>query len=439
MKKYIMLLLGGWVLGAAAQSSFSPRVSDVYPEPDTRTEYNLFTYPEVMVHFNREGDVRFEKVFMRYASEEGEFTTPVGYKEQPTLDWRTGRTKTRFDFALKEAVDGVKESMRNNSVFTLVVAGPTIDGEAVEGQYVDSSSGNIEFSYFYSRLTGVKEVSYPDPVLSYWPADSDGGKIVVELDGAVAPLERQSELALDIFIGDYARYVDSGEDWPRLPSAPVLIDGRRLEIDLRGVLREPDNPELDVVTVRLFGLVDEAGKEVDFFGGNLLQIINIPYENLRSIPLMYEFWPVGGSLAAVETVELWMEKEAFRRVRVEGFRYEIGTSGDTVEYSLEDVVHGDDPVDSGSYLFYVPVPEAARAAEGEVKLSAVLTELDGYDDVEMAALYLNERQDSSGVEGIGNEERSNEIYTIDGRPVKAGSRLIPGLYVTPSGKLFIRN
>ena len=421
---------------AAAFSTHAaaPQVADIYPEPTTKSDYNLFTYPELMLYFDRQGDTRFELVELRYETAEGgTATVPIDYREQPTVDWRGG-SKLRFDFLLKDAITSVKDVMTNHSVFTVVIKGATVNGEAIGGRYVNDA-GDIELSYRYSRLTAVKDVSYPDPFLSYYTADNPEGKIVVELDDELAPLSEQTGLKVDIHIGAFLNYLDSGDDWPLLPAPKVEISGRYLTLDLTETVRETEEKDLNVVTVMVMGLRDKYGLEVDFWGGNLLRIFDIPYVLLAAEPLMYEFAPTGGSLAGRGSVELWVGAPTFRRVDIQGFRY-AWADGEAV-LGLDEIGVEEDEFDAGSMIYTVPVPKATASAEGEVVLSAVVESLDGHADTTISTAFFNDSPTDSGVAALpaDGETDDSAIYTLDGRRVVPP--LAPGIYVSSSGRKIV--
>lgn len=413
-----------------------PKVSAVYPQPSTSHSFNLFTYPEVMINFDTTGDTRFGQVELKYQTAEGEAYTPVNYKEQVELDWRSGREKVRYDFDVKGAITAVKPSMLSGTVMTLVIQNPTIDGKPVVGNYVDAATGNIELNYLYLRQTSITDVTYPDPFLSFWREGDPEGVVVLTFDADLAPMERQDELQVNIYAGDANKYLDSGDDWPQLPTAPAYIEGNKLTLDLSGVVRIPEDRELDVVTVTLFGLRDSEGNEADIYGGNRLWIFNIPLKCLSDIVLTYEYTPSANSLEKVDNVEMWVQATSFERIEINGFTFTIEDESKDLSVGLEDVKIEDDLFDAGSKIYIIPVPDEVRAASGDIRLTPDVTFLDGQEE-DMSVLFHNESKGTAGVDGIDAAGSEHVIITIDGKLLRGTtpSELQPGIYIIDGKKV----
>lgn len=424
MKKYLKPLLAAAFMAMPAmawsQSDGSgsepggeipekPEIEEVHPVPDTENEYSTFTYPELQIYFNMPGDVRFEGAVMRYRTTAGgEATTPLDYREVDTY------YAMRYDFYVREALLLVKPEMEASSVFSVIISKPTIDGEPVSGPYINSD-GNIELSYYYGGNTGVTEIKYPSPFLSYWAPGNEDGKITVKFDSELAPQEEQKDIRVKIFAGPF---VDGGDGWPELPGAGATVEGNTLTVDLTGVTRVPSEQKLKTVTVQITGVVDSNGRQIDYENGNLISIWNIPLKIIELAQLYYEFTPAQGtSLLDKESVELWLGASAFEHVRVDGFCYSVG--GETVDLGLDEVEVRDDFLDPGSMIYTIPVPESVREAYGAVYLSAVLTSLDAFDYA-VSGYYFNDPE-QSGVEGVEASAADAPAYTLQGVKATAGN------------------
>lgn len=418
------LWLDGGALYEPATLKFSfepglprPRINYVAPEPSADRIYNFATYPELQVMFNMVGDVRFESSELLYQTANGQKSIHLDFVE--VYDG----TSLRYDFNVYGAVTSVRDEMLTDTEFSVVITKPEIDGDAVTGEYVDAD-GNVTLTYLYQKQTTVKSLEYPDPFLSYWPEDSEGGIIKIEFDGNLLPPEEQENLSFGIFAGDYK---DGENGWPQLPGAPIVLGEKTVTIDLRGVIRETDQ---STVTILIQGLLAANGFSIDYRGSGVVDIYNIPYVLLKNVSLEYEFTPAAGSLADVDEVELWTVSDTFRHVSFEGFRYVLEGDAQPVEISMEEVEIKPDIFNPDDSLMYIPVPEKVRRASGDVTLSAVLSSLDGYEyDIEVT--YSN---GDNAVEAIGAESGADtRIYNLQGIEVKGTPA--PGLYIVGGRKV----
>ena len=392
----------------------TPEVANVYPAPNTRNEYMMFTYPEIQLLFNMRGDVRFESVELLYQTEEGTKTAPVDYREIGTIEGM------RYDINIREAILSVKSEMLTKTEFSVIINKPTIDGVAVEGRYVNDD-GNIQLDYLYVKQTGVTDIRYPDPFLSYWAPGNPEGVIVVEFDGELAPQRQQTNMRVQVFGGVYK---DGEDGWPMLPGAKAVVEGNRLTVDLCGVERVPEGKDIDVVTVYINGVLDANLQQIDYNNGNLIAIWYIPFKVVEMASLMYEYSPSKGSLADVDDIELWVESSAFEHVQIDGFKFT--TSEEVVEITIDGVTIEEDVLDPGSMYYTIPVPDSVQQSSGSISLAAMLTSLDGFDYV-MSATYENEyNPGSSGVTGIDEECGEAEYYNLQGVRIAKPER---GVYV----------
>lgn len=396
-----------------------PQVSDVYPAPNTSSPYNLFTYPELQLFFIKSGDVRFRQTLLSYLSADGPKTAPVDYREIITGEG------TRFDFDVKAAIDAVKSEMQDSTIFSLILVDATLDGQKVVGRYVDKE-GNIVLDYYYVRLTGVVSVVSPSTFLSFWPENDPDGIITVAFDAPLAPLDKQRDLQVGIFAG----YYRDGEDgWAPLEGAPAAIDGNVITVDLCDVRRDTKEP---VVTVLISGLLDANMMSIDYFGSGAISFNDLPYKMLAQIDPVFEFTPPAGSLENTEQVELWVNAETLRHLRIETFEFDYSGANQPLRLSAGDFSATPDAVNPDDMIYLVKVPEMVRTATN-VTLSAVIYSLDGYD-YEIAASYNID----SGVDSVEKEKAPTAIYTLDGRKVKTENGLLhPGIYIIDGKKVVV--
>lgn len=392
-------------------------IASVNPMPSTAVAYNLSSAPNLEIIFLRSG------TFSGNASIE--FTTVEGGKDSTRLDYEQviKGNITSYEFNVREAITRVKPQMKDKSNFTVVIADPKIDGEAVSGQYVDDATGSIELTYRYEAATTIASVVYPNPFLSFFTPDDPDGVMIFTFDAPLAAQSRQTNAALKILAGPY---VDGGEDmggWPELPGAPMEFSGNVLRVDLRNVVRETN---FDMVTVRISGVIDANGQAIDYYGSEMIELSNIPYELIKNSGLVYELTPAAGSLEGVGSLELYMDAGSFKVVEVEGFRFEADGVAPVV-ISLAETNPTENSLDPGSMIYTVPVPQAIQAAPN-VTFTAVLKSLNGYEYSLSASYNLAE----DGVEGINKDERDAVWFDLHGRRVASPSK---GIYIQKGKKV----
>lgn len=393
-------------------------ISRVTPEPTTAVEYNFTFAPNLEINFLLAG------VLTGTASVE--YETPGGDTASIPLFYERVEKGTvyPYEFALKDAIQAVKDRIRPYSVFTVVIADPKIDGVPVTGRYV-TESGNIELSYLYAPFTSITDVRYPDTFLSFWPENAADGVLIFSFDGPLAPLDKQTAAALTIFAGPYS---DGGEDyggWATLPGAPIEIEGNTLRVNLCGVQRLTEEEE---VTIRITGIVDQNKQPVDYYGTNVLQISRIPYALVKNGLLSYEITPAAGSLEGVSSIELYVGAESFEMVEIEGFRF-TAEGMQPVEITVGETNPSESSLDPGSVTYTIPVPEIAQTTP-DVTFSAVLKSLNGYEN-SISAVYNTA---DNAVGSIGADKADGICYDLQGRRVEAPSK---GLYIQKGRKTVI--
>lgn len=391
-------------------------VTFIYPAPNVSAAYPLASSPNLDVMFFIQGRFTGEASIVYTTVDGGQASTPVFYE---SVEKDRGLV---YEFGVKTALAGVKANIKDNSNFTVKVATPAVDGVPVTGQYVDAD-GNLAFTYHYVAQTSVVSAEWPDPFLSFWPENSTEGIMKFVFDGPLAPQSQQTELTLDIFAG---KRPDSGDEWPQLPGAPVTVEGNTLTVDLRGVHRVTDK---NTVSIHINNIYAADGKQLDFYGAGDIHLDDIPYENINQIDLKYEFTPDGGLLKDVSSVELWVDVVSFEHVSIEGFTY-TAASIEPVEVSLQETNPTEDPLDAGSMIYTIPVPQGLQGVPN-LTLSARLNSLDGYEYT-LQTLFNYE----SGVDSVeADAEVAKSVYDLGGRRVERPGR---GIYIVGGRKTVTR-
>lgn len=383
-------------------SVFAPHITTVFPRPDAENFYSVTNYPDLQLLFTPWGDFTCDPrtTVLEYETASGTKTTPLDHAV--VSDGHYVAFKVRD--ALKEAA---RAGIVEGSVFSLVIGSPEVGGVPMEGNYV-ATDGNIVFRYKYRKVTTVQETIYPNPFLSYWPEDSEGGILKLVFDGDLLPLDRYAALGrqpatFNIFAGPYREPTgdDNDSGWPTLEGAPMVIEGNTLTVDLRGVVRPSADQlqalnilkETPIVSMWVQNLLDASGAAIDFeigsYNGALVQINDIPFVLYEKIVPTYEYTPAStpaftASLSKVNSVELWLDEITAERISITGFEYlQDGKAIATIP------VADTDPFEDAGMVYTIPVPANVKNAAGEITLSAVCSSYDGYT-YEISAVYFNE-------------------------------------------------
>lgn len=386
-------------------------VTFIYPVPDVTSAYPLSSSPNLDVSFFIQGRLSGDASIVYTTVDGGQASTPVYYE---AVEKDRGLV---YEFGVKAALAGVKSNIKDKSNFTVKVASPAVDGVPVTGQYVDAD-GNLAFTYNYLAQTSVVNAEWPDPFLSFWPENSSDGVMKFVFDGPLAPQAQQTELTFDIFAG---KRPDSGDEWPRLPGAPVTIEGNTLTVDLRGVVRLTDK---NVVSVHINNIYAADGQFVDFFGSGAIHLDDIPYVAIREADLEYEFTPDGGSLEGINRIELWVGADSFKHVSIDGFRFSANGI-ETIEVPLSASNPTEDTLDPGSMIYTIPVQSSLQNVTN-LTLSAMLTSLDGYTYTLQKVFNAD-----SGVNAVLLENGEAAVFDLHGRRVAHPQQ---GIYIV-KGKL----
>lgn len=420
-----------------------PEIHTIYPESNTTSQYNFAYYPQVQIIFNVPGSVSFTgDTYMEYETADGGTATLYIEPRRPAID---SDFENRYDVDIYRAIMQVKSNLKKFSVFTLNLGKPVLDGEAVTGPFLNEN-GELVLKYLYGDLVSCISQEYPNPILSYWPLDSESGIMTFKFDADLLPQnDPKQRPTFMMFAGPYKEPSGEGDDsgWPQLPGAQMTIEGNTLTVDLRGVLRPAEDQaialatlkETPIVSVWIQNLLDYNGNVVDYYSNSAIQIFDIPFTLLEKIDLMYELTPASGAINNVDEIELWIANNAFEHVRIDGFDFTAGELTETVsEFSVES-----DPFDTAASLIYVKVPESIKKTPGEINFSANLYSLDSYD-YSIEATYTNPA--SAAVEEVEAAEGNYTVYGIDGTLLFKGdaarvNALPKGLYII-NGKKVIK-
>lgn len=389
------------------------RIGNLFPEPGASVYYNVADYPELQMFFsvNKPFTCDAEKTVMEYVTVDGTTATlPLDYAvTEYFVEWKVLK-------ALREAANA-RPAIADGTVFTLKIASPRVGGEPLQGNYI-TSDGDIELQYRYRQLTSSVSVDYPDPMLSYWPENAEGGILKITFNGDLLPLDRYSQAAgrpapvVNVFAGPYQDGGDEwGVGWPSLGGAPLQIDGNTLTVDFRGVRRPADTTgaaytvlkSTPIVTYSISNILDINGNRIDFglgsFSSTEVRIYDVPFVLLEKINPTYEYTPSSTStrdvtLENVNSVELYVFPETADVIAIEGFEFLL--EGRDTPLATVDVADTH-PYEEDGMVYNIPVPRIAQTTGGTIILSAVCTSDDGYE-YSMTARYVNEGIDEPDVE-----------------------------------------
>lgn len=430
----------------------APAITDLFPAPSS-VAYDVVLNPELQMMFNHWGTFSFgSDTNLSYVNTDGS-TGSVALDYRVEADGRYVAWKVRE--ALKAARTAEVSPIAEGARFYLNITSPKIDGEPVEGNFVNEE-GTIVIEYSYRKVTSITNITVPSTFLSYWPAGTEEAMFILEFDGNLLPMgsyaTRRDKVTFDIFAGPYQEPSGEGDDsgWPTLPGATMKISQNMVRIDLSGVVRPAEgqlnalkiltegDPANHFVNLWIQNLVDINGNAVDFeyagYSGPLVQVNNIPFVYLEKVPVVSDWTPGTGSLANLSSVGLWISAETLERVSVDGFEYLVPDQEEPIAtVSLEEAY----PYDAGDGMEYsIPVPPVVKATAGEIILNVLLSSTDGYE-YELSTAFTNPASGESGVETAVAEEGETIVYGIDGVRFDASRGLAPGLYII-NGKKVIR-
>lgn len=408
------------------KEALAPKVTWVYPDDGADTPYNLALAPELQLTFNLP-KVTCDGVYMIYQTEQGE--------KKFQLDYTIIEYDSSWRINIMSAYNQIGDEIIKNSTFYVQIVNPMANGLHVTGDYVDGE--NVMIPYKYVPMAVSTKYSWPNPFITFWPEGDPAGIAWIEFSQPLMPIE---QLDKDHFeCGIYAGNDRESEDGMTPLAKPKLsVEGNTLYIDFTGVSRPCDK---SVVTVIISGILSQDNLPI-FYNGNNAIDVELTYQRLEPIELVYELTPGSGSdIYGVKEIELWISNDTFNHLEFTGFTFSNGEASEIVAYEACRIIPDD--YDPSYTLIYIPVP-APVASWSDVTLSADSRSLDG-KDYTLTATYYNSNP-SSGVDGIG-EEAANEwtVFNLQGINVLNTknhddlNNLPAGIYIVNGRKIVIGN
>lgn len=198
--------------------------------------------------------------------------------------------------------------------------------EITDGMGNPADNISLEYIAAGKPYTLVSQ-TIPDPILSWYPADSENAKATFTFSGPVAE-NPEIELCYSP--------VELGYEY--IEVIPATVNGNTITIDLSGKLRTPDimSPtglSYNFIDIRLYGIKDNRGQYMLAPEGSIGSFhIRTPFKNLDRINFAAEFTPPYGSDLSGES-EIKIECNNLDKLNFSGMIFKSGAETATVAKS----------------------------------------------------------------------------------------------------------